>query len=127
MKKDILLVEDDALLIDIFTTKFKEEGYDLRVAEDGRKALEEVRAKKPDLIMLDFVLPQITGREVLETIKKDPNLKDIKVIILSNLGQKLEVEEGLKMGADKYLIKANYTPSQVVEEVKKIFEGESIF
>ena len=118
MEKKILLVEDDPLLIDIYTTKLKDAGFVVSVATDGRMALELFEKDKPDLILLDIVLPNTNGWEVLKQIKKDNNTT--KVVILSNLGQKEEIEKGIMLGADKYLIKANYTPSEVIEEIKKL-------
>jgi DNA-binding response OmpR family regulator len=118
--KSILLVEDDPFLIDIYTTKLKESGFAVETADSGEEVLNKTKEKKFDLVILDIVLPQVDGWEIIGKIKSDPESKDLKVIILSNLGQKEEVEKGMKLGAEKYLIKAHYTPSQVVEEIKKI-------
>ena len=118
--KSILLVEDDPFLIDIYTTKLKEAGFLVEVAENGEIVFKKIRKKAPDLIVLDIVLPQIDGWEILKIIKEDPKFKDLKIMILSNLGQKEEVEKGLFLGATKYLVKAHYTPSEIVEEIKKI-------
>ena len=118
--KKILLVEDDPLLIDIYTTKLKEAGFETVVVDRGERALKAVEQQKPDLVLLDVVLPHVDGWEVLRSIKESETLKDTKVIILSNLGQKEEIEKGLTLGAERYLIKAHYTPSQAVEEVKKL-------
>ena len=120
--KHILLVEDDPFLIDIYTTKLKEVGYSLDVASDGEMALKKIREQKPDLMILDIVLPQLDGWEILRQIKADKNLKNLKIVVLSNLGQKEEVEKGVELGAVKYLIKAHYTPTQVVEEIKKVLK-----
>lgn len=120
--KNILLVEDDPFLIDIYTTKFKEAGFSVKVASDGEEGLRKLNEEKFDLLVLDIVLPQIDGWEILKKIKSTPELKDLKVIILSNLGQKEEVEKGIKLGAVKYIIKAHYTPSQVIEEIKKVLK-----
>lgn len=117
--KKILLVEDDPFLVDIYTTKLKESGFLVDVATDGEAALEIAKKKKIDLLILDIVLPKADGWETLKNIKDDEKLKDLKVIILSNLGQKDEVEKGLKLGAIKYMIKAHFTPTEVVEEIKK--------
>ena len=119
--KKVLLVEDDPFLIDIYTTKLKDSGFSIHVAADGEEAINKIREERPDLIVLDVVLPHYDGWEILKEIKADKTLNKIKVIILSNLGQREEVEKGLKLGATKYLIKAHYTPSQVVEEIKKSF------
>ena len=120
--KSILLIEDDPFLIDLYTTKFKEVGFEVKIATNGQEGLKKMKMKKPDLLLLDIVLPAINGWEILGEIKKDEGLKDLKVVILSNLTSKEEVEKGLKLGATKYLIKSHYTPSEVVEEIKKILE-----
>jgi len=116
----ILLVEDDPFLVDIYKTSLEEAGFKVEIATEGDEALRKLKEKRPDLLVLDIVLPQINGWEIIKEIKKEENLKDLKIIILSNLGQKTEVEKGLSLGATKYLIKAHYTPREVVEEVKKI-------
>ncbi len=120
MKKSILLVEDDPFLIEIYSKKLAEEGFFAEVVSNGEEVLAKVKEKKPELVILDIVLPQVDGWEILQQIKQDPELKNTKVVILSNLGQKEEVEKGIESGAEKYLIKAHFTPSQVVEEIKKI-------
>jgi len=120
--KKILLVEDDPFLVDIYETKLKESGFVVEVANQGEVALTKIRENKVDLVLLDIVLPRLDGWEILRSIKGDKQLKDLKVIILSNLGQKEEVEKGLELGAAKYLIKAHYTPTEVVEEIKKYLD-----
>lgn len=118
--KSILLIEDDPFLIDIYVTKLGEAGFSVEVANDGQTALRNLEEKKPDMVILDIVLPKIDGWEILRKINSTPKLKDLKVIILSNLGQKEEVEKGINLGSIKYLIKAHYTPSEVVQEIKEI-------
>ncbi|MEA3292890.1 MAG: response regulator [Patescibacteria group bacterium] len=122
MKKSILLIEDDPFLIDIYITKLEEAGFSVDVANSGDQGLKMIRKTKPDLLLLDIVLPQISGWEILESIKQDKKLKNLKVIVLSNLGQKDEVKKGLRFGAMRYLIKAYYTPSQVVEEIREVLK-----
>ncbi len=119
--KKILLIEDDPLLIDIYSTKLKEALFDVAIVDDGEKVLHTIEEFIPDCVILDIVLPHKDGWDVLSSIKKDDRFKNIKVIILSNLGQKEEIEKGKMLGADMYLIKAHYTPSQVVEEIQKVF------
>jgi len=118
--KNILLIEDDPFLIDIYTTKLKELDFSVDVARDGQEGLRKLKEKDFDLLVLDIVLPNIDGWQVLKEIGEDEKLKNLKVIILSNLGQKEEVEKGLTLGAIKYLIKAHYTPQEVVDEIKKV-------
>lgn len=133
--KSILLVEDDPFLIDIYNTKLKEAGFKVQIANNGEEALKKIKQRNlrkfeekkkktlwPDLLVLDIVLARIDGWQVLREIKNDYKLKNLKVIILTNLGQKEEVEKGLALGATKYLIKAHYTPSELVEEIKKILK-----
>lgn len=120
--KNILLIEDDPFLIEIYTTKLKEAGYSVDIAEDGDTGLRAIKQKAPDLVLLDVVLPNFNGWEILRKIRRTKNLKDLKVIILSNLGEREEIEKGLKLGAAKYLVKAHFTPSEVVKEIKKILK-----
>ncbi|MDD4989773.1 MAG: response regulator [Candidatus Pacebacteria bacterium] len=120
MLKSILLVEDDPFLIDIYSQKFKKSGFEIRAAETADKAFEMIKEKIPDLILLDIVLPQIDGWSILKKMKADKALSEVKIIVFSNLGQKEEVEKGLNLGAVKYLIKAQYTPLEVVKEVSNL-------
>lgn len=115
--KKIFLIEDDPLLIDIYSTKLKQSGFEVRVADRGETALAAVQEAKPDLVLLDVVLPRMDGWAILANMKASPELKDIPVVILSNLGQKEEIEKGLSLGAATYLIKAHYTPSEVAQKV----------
>jgi len=118
--KTILLVEDDPFLIDIYKNKLSKAGFEIDVAEEGETALRKIKEKKPDLVLLDIVLPGTDGWEILKKIRTEMGFKDLKVLILSNLSQKEEVEKGMELGATKYLIKAHYTPSEVVKEIKKL-------
>ncbi|KPJ71796.1 hypothetical protein AMJ50_00460 [Parcubacteria bacterium DG_74_3] len=120
--KLILLVEDDPLMVDIYMTKLKEAGFLVEVASSGKEGFQKIQNLKPDLLILDIVLPEGSGLELLGKIKLSPALQNIPVVILSNLGQRAEVEEGLRLGATKYLIKAHFTPSEVVKEIKEILK-----
>lgn len=116
----IILVEDDPFLVDIYSTKLKEAGLEVVNIASGVEIVAKLKEEKPQLVILDIVLPKVDGWEILKTIKTDKETKDIKVIILSNLGQEEEIEKGLKLGAEKYLVKSQYKPSDVAEEVKKL-------
>ena len=118
-KINILLVEDDPFLIDIYSTKLKEHNYCVSVASDGQDAINKITETIPDLVLLDVVLPKLDGIEVLKTIKTNPKTKDVKVVVLSNLSQTYEVSKALEMGAVSYLIKSHYSPSDVMQEIKK--------
>ena len=120
VQQKILLVEDDVFLANIYQTKFTKEGFNVILAGDGEEALKAVKTKKPDIILLDILLPKLDGFAVLEKLKEDSDTKDIPVILLTNLGQKDDVERGLQLGAVDYLIKAHFKPSETVEKVKKV-------
>jgi len=117
--KKVLLVEDDQFIIDIYTTKLKQAGFEVEAVEDGGEVLKKLKETKPDILLLDIVLPGMNGWEVLEAIRNLNEFKDLPVIVLSNLYQKEEVERAARFKIIKYMIKAHHTPSEVVEEVKK--------
>jgi len=122
IKKTILIIEDDKFLRELISQKLKKEGFSISEAIDGEKGLQKVKTEKPGLILLDLILPGIDGFEVLTEVKKDPALAEIPVIILSNLGQKDDIERGLKLGAVDYLIKAHFTLGEIIKKIKKILE-----
>jgi len=119
MAKNILIVEDDEFLRTLMSKKLSSAGFNVSAATDGEKAIEKIKEEKPDLVLLDLILPSIDGFEVLSKIKQDSETKNIPVIILSNLGQKEEIEKGLKLGASDYLIKAQFTTEEILEKIKK--------
>ena len=122
MKKKILIIEDEENLKFLLAQKLTGEGFDVEEAIDGEKGMKKVKENKPDLILLDLLLPGIDGFEVLSRLKRDSGLESIPVIIISNFSQEGEVERGLKLGAIDYLIKANLTLDQIVESVRKVLK-----
>ena len=118
-KIKILLVEDDSFLLGMYATKFEMEGFKVIMAEDGEKAVRLALKELPDIILLDIILPKVNGFEVLRQLKATPATANIPVLLLTNLSQKDEIEQGLKMGAEDYLIKAHFMPSEVVDKIKK--------
>jgi len=123
MDKKILLVEDDPFLIDIYTTRLKEEGYSVEVSTSGSDCLKKISKENFDLLILDLILPDMNGLEVLKKInEKKESFMGLKIIILSNIGDKKEIEEGIRLGADKYLIKAHHTPSDILKEIKNLLK-----
>lgn len=121
-KGKILLVEDDLTLIDMYKMKFIDEGYDVFVSSNGVDAFELAKKELPDIVLLDIILPGMDGFAILETLKKEAKTKQIPVILLSNLGQDSDIEKGKKLGARDYLVKANFTPTQIAEKVKNILK-----
>jgi len=118
MAETILIIEDDKFLRELIVRKLLEEDYEISEAIDGEEGIKKVKEEKPDLVLLDLILPGIDGFEVLSKMKEDPILAQIPVIILSNLGQKDDVERGLKLGAVDYLIKAHFTPGEIIDKIK---------
>lgn len=124
-EKRILVVEDDPFLSDIYNTKLKQAGFDVDLAMTGEECVNKLTANEYDLMVLDIVLPQLDGWEILGRVKEmrrqDPDsyINRLKIIILSNLGQKEEVKKGYDLGADGFMIKAHFTPSEVAAEINK--------
>ncbi|MFA5755186.1 MAG: response regulator [Candidatus Paceibacterota bacterium] len=122
MIKKILLIEDDKFLRELMSKKLVNMEYDVVSAVDGESGLAMIKEVKPDAILLDLILPGINGFEVLERAKKDPEIASIPVIILSNLGQKEDIERGLGLGAVDFMVKAHFTPQEIVEKLKSILD-----
>jgi len=118
-KKKILLIEDEQIIIDILVKKLKKEGYDIVVAMNGNQGLEKMRSQAPDVILLDMVMPQKGGMEVLEEMNKDKGLKKIPVIIISNSGQPVELDRAMTLGVSDWLVKTEFDPEEIIEKVKK--------
>jgi two-component system alkaline phosphatase synthesis response regulator PhoP len=118
-KTKILLVEDDSTLIEMYQLKFTEEGWDVVVLSKGNHVLETAQKEKPKIILLDIMLPGLDGFAVLQELKSNAKTKKIPVILLSNLGQDSDIQKGKELGAVDHMIKADFTPAQVVEKVKK--------
>ena len=123
-KKRIILVEDDNVLRDVLSQKLERSGYLVERAEDGVVATEKILETKPDLILLDILMPRKSGMQVLEELFLDPELKKIPVIIISNSGQPVEVARARELGARDFLIKAVFDPSEVLEKVERLLAAE---
>jgi len=122
MGKKILLVEDENVVINILKKKFVEEGYDISMARNGIEGLEKMREIKPDLILLDIVMPKMNGFEVMEEMQKDSELKKIPVIVISNSGQPVELDKAIKLGAKDWFIKTEFDPREIIDKVLKLIE-----
>lgn len=121
-KYKIALIEDEPFLASMYSTKLEIEGFEVLKASNGEEGLKIVREGKPNLILLDIVMPKMDGFEVLKELRADPEMAKLPVILLTNLGQRSDIEKGLAMGATDYIIKANYTPAQVVAKIKQHLE-----
>ncbi len=121
--KKILVVDDEDSVREIYRHEFLNNGYTVVVAQDGEEGLLKAGEEQPDIMLLDIMLPKMSGIEVLRALKENELTKKIPVLLLTNLGEETIIKEGFELGADGYLLKVSYTPSQVVDEVKKFFEG----
>ena len=122
-KGTIALIEDDAFIANMYETKLAMLGYTVRAAADGEEGWAMLNEDPPpDLLLLDVVLPKKDGFEILADARKTPKLKDLPILLLTNLGQKPDVQRGLDLGADDYIIKAHFTPSEVVQKIEKVLE-----
>lgn len=118
MKKKILIIEDDAFLGKVLNEKLLKAGYDVSLVGDGGEGLRQISVQKPDLILLDIMLPTKNGYEILEAKRQDPAIAAIPVIIVSNSGQPVEISRALALGVDDYLVKAELDPDEVLEKVQ---------
>lgn len=120
--KKILVAEDDKFLLNAYRVKFQKAGFDVKTARDGQEALRELAEFVPDLILLDLVMPVKDGFAFLEEIKKDDRFKVIPVIIASNLGQKEDIDRGMKLGAKDFIVKTDLSLDKLVEKIKLILK-----
>lgn len=122
MAKKILIVEDDEFLRTLNAKRLETEGFEVSVAVDGSEALTKLTELKPDLVFLDLLLPNVDGFEVLTKIKQDEATKDIPVIVFSNLGQPEDIERAKQLGADDFMVKANFTLDDVIEKIRGVLK-----
>jgi CheY-like chemotaxis protein len=124
----ILLVEDDAILVEMYQAKFELEGHDVKIATNGEECLAILKEYSPELILLDILMPKLNGFHVLKEIKKQPSLRQIPVILLTNLGQAevdMNRELARALGVNDYLIKSQHTPDEVVTRVVKVLKDSN--
>lgn len=117
--KKILIIEDEKILADLLAKRLEEEGYNIFLAPDGEEGLNKIKEEKPDLILLDIIMPKKGGFEVLEEMQKSPDIKNIPVIVISNSGQPVEISRALELGVKDYLIKTQFDPEEVINKVKR--------
>ncbi len=114
----ILIIEDDPLIVKMYKTKFASEGFEVVSAGDGLMGLKLATEKRPDVILLDIMMPKLSGIDTLKKLRADPTLASTPVVVLSNLSQEEEMRAAKQLGAKEYLVKANFTPQEVVQKVK---------
>jgi len=119
----ILITEDDPLMSRLYQKIFTFEGHEVETAENGEVGLEKVRSYKPDIILLDVMMPKMNGLQVLEKLKLDPETKSIPVIMLTNLAGQQDAETALSKGAVKYIVKSEHEPKEIADIVKEVLAG----
>lgn len=117
----ILLIEDDPLMVKLYQKVFQREGYEVETAERGLAGLQKAKVGKPDLILLDIMMPEMDGFEVMTKLKEDQTTVNIPIIALTNLSGEQDAQKALQMGAKKYIVKSEHDPNEVVEIVKSVF------
>lgn len=118
----ILLAEDDLQLIDMYRRKFEMEGFEVQFAEDGEKAIEILDKWKPDIALLDIMMPKVNGLDVLKHIKEMKGCENVITVMLTNLGNEATAEEIYKLGATEYIVKADMTPLEVCDKIKALIK-----
>jgi DNA-binding response OmpR family regulator len=118
-KPSILLVEDDPLLVTMYKTKFTHEGFDILIANDGQTGLKMAMEEEVDLILLDIMMPRLSGIDLLEALRNTPKGKKIPVIIATNLSGEEDKQKAQKLGVNDYLIKVNITPTELVSKFRR--------
>ena len=121
-KKKILIVDDDKFLLDIYSLKFKSGGFEVDTAFGGEEAIKKIKESKPDILLLDIVMPGMDGIEALQKIKSEKIDGGMNIIILSNQSQQSDIDKATELGVEGYIIKASSTPSEVLEKVKNIIK-----
>lgn len=123
--RKILIAEDDFFIRDIYSEVFTLSGYEVHVAVDGADALEKLKNQTYDMVLLDIMMPKMTGIDVLKNLRQFPiPVKDTPVFIITNLGQQNIIEEAFKIGMDGYIIKSQVTPQQIVNEINTYFASK---
>jgi len=124
MAKKILIVDDENILLELLSKKFKEEGFEVEMASDGEEGFKKALEILPDLIILDVVMPKVNGLEMLAKLRNDEKGKDIKVIVLTNVKEIEKIEDAVKDGASEYLVKVEWSLENLVKKVKSKFGME---
>jgi len=121
MTKKILIIEDEKILIEMYRDKFSQAGFEVYLAFDAEEGLALTRKEKPDLIILDILLPKESGITFLKWLRKEPELSSISVVAFSNYDDQQTKKEAKKLGVKDYLIKTDYTPQKIIEKIKSYF------
>lgn len=121
-QQTILLVEDEPLLANLLKQRLEKEGFFVNLSRDGEEALRVLKTLKPDLILLDIILPKVSGFELMEILKTDPQFQKAPIVVISNLGQPSDISKGQSLGAIEYFVKAQVSIEELVDHIKKFLK-----
>lgn len=119
-KVKVAIIEDDMAIVQMYRTKFENEGYEVATAPDGISGLELIATEKPDIVLLDLMMPNMNGLDMLQRLRNQPGGREAKVVVLTNMGDTETATKVYKMAADDYIVKAEMTPKQVSERIKAL-------
>lgn len=117
--KKVLIIEDDAFLLDLEAAKIKKNGYDVIVAQTGEEGMKKISEQGVDIVLLDLLLPNFDGFEILSKIRSDETTKKLPVIVFSNCAEQKDVDKAMQMGATKFMVKSNFSLEELIEEIGK--------
>lgn len=119
-KIKVLVVEDEHMIAEMYATKFEMDGFDIYKAFDGSEGLDKAEEIRPDIILLDVIMPKLDGFAVLKKLRSEERFKKTPIVLLTNLGQDDDIKKGKELGADDYFVKADHTPADVVAKVREV-------
>lgn len=122
-KPKILLIEDDLFMTGLLVKELNVFNYDIEIAKTGTEGVEKFRSFKPDLILLDIILPDLNGLEALRQIRREPEGRETKVLVLSNISETTDMEEAKRLGVAGYMVKANFSLTEIINKIRQILEG----
>jgi CheY-like chemotaxis protein len=126
-KRKILIVDDDSFLLDMYALKFSQNNFEVYTAEGAAPAIEKLKGGlSPDVMLMDIIMPEMNGFEMLEKINQENLCSSCLKIVLSNTSQQADIDEGTRLGVSGYIVKANSTPTEVIEQVVKILEKKTV-
>ncbi len=123
--KKVLIVEDDQILVKMYRRKFLAREFEVDIARDGEEGITKMQTFQPDIVLMDIMMPKLSGLDALDRIKQDPSISHIPVIILTNLSTTDDAQAAFKKGAVNYFVKSNFTPTEIVEKVNETLQNKS--
>jgi CheY-like chemotaxis protein len=123
-KRKVCIVDDEANILEIYSTAFSKSGYDVVTAADGEEGLKVIRKQKPDIALIDIMMPKMDGMELMQELRKDPDLQQIPIIIMSNVNDSETMRKTGELGISFYLVKSLFDPMKVVDHVKEVLHNK---